>query len=470
MMLTSTDRPLAVGNGAGFWGDNLDAPLILARTGRLDVLTLEYLAELTLAILSHLRAKDPNAGYVADFPDLLERLAPTLQEQAALKVVTNGGGLNPPACAARCGGVLASSGLGSLPIGMVSGDDVLEHLPEWVRNGLAFDHVETGEPISAVLDRLESANAYLGARPIAEALAAGARIVVTGRVADASLTLGPAVHAFHWAWDDWPRLAGATVAGHLIECGAQATGGLWTRWEEIADWAGIGYPIAEIEPNGACTITKPEGSGGLVTVATVAEQLVYEIDDPTRYRTPDIDVDLTAVELVQAGRDRVRVSRAAGQAPSESYKVAAVYRDGWTASGLVAVIGRNAEAKARAAGRIVLERVRRAGFELADSLVECLGAGDVVPGVVPPREPPYEVVLRVTVRDPRREAVERFCREIAPLVTAGPPGIAGYATGRPSPRPAFGYWPTLVPKSLVPSRVEVRPASEWTPGPRVSPS
>ena len=229
-------------------------------------------------------------------------------------------------------------------------------------------------------DRLVCANAYLGARPIAEAIGGGARVVVTGRVADASLTVGPAVAAFDWGWEDWPTLAGASVAGHLIECGAQATGGLWYRWDEIDDFAGVGYPIAEIAGDGTSVLTKPEGSGGLVTVANVAEQIVYEIGDPTAYKTPDIDVDLTSVELSQVGPDRVAVMGCQGRPPSDTLKVSAVYRDGYTASGMVAVVGRDAESKARAAGRVVLERVRLAGFELADSLVEVLGSGDVVRG------------------------------------------------------------------------------------------
>jgi hypothetical protein len=452
---------LRVGNGAGFWGDNVDAPLALVRDGRLDILTLEYLAELTLAILAHLRTKHPAAGFVADFPDLLGRLAPSLRDQEHLHVVTNAGGLNPPACAFRCSEVLRASGLGRAGMAVVTGDDILAQIPGWVAEGLDLSHLETGRSITEVMDRLVCANAYLGARPISEALGQGARIVLTGRVADASLTVGPAQAAFGWTWDDWPRLAGASVAGHLIECGAQATGGLWHRWEEVEDLAGVGYPIAEIQEDGTSILTKPEGSGGVVSVANVAEQLVYEIDDPARYRTPDVDVDLTNVRLAQVGPDRVAVAGARGQSPSDHLKVAAVYRDGWTASGMVAVVGRDAEAKARASGRMVLERVRRAGFELAESLVECLGAGDVAPGVVRPASTPFEVVLRVTVRDPRRDAVERFCKELAPLVTAGPPGIAGYATGRPSARPAFAYWPTLVPRDRVPAEVEVRPAWEW---------
>lgn len=458
-------EPLRVGNGAGFWGDNLDAPYLLARDGRLDVLTLEYLAELTMAILSHLRSKDPTAGYVTDFPELVERLVPTLREQSGLAIVTNAGGLNPGACASRCARSLAADGaLARALIGVVSGDDVLDLVPRWIEQGVDLSHLETGEPIGGVVGRLVSANVYLGAHSIAVGLRQGARIVVTGRVADASLTLGPAVARFGWSWEDWPRLAGASTAGHLIECGAQATGGLWSGWAELPDLAGIGYPIAEIAGDGSFAITKPPGTGGRVSVATVTEQLLYEIDDPSRYRTPDVDVDFTGITMAEQGPDRVAVAGASGGPPSDRLKLVGVYRDGWTASGMLAVVGRDAEAKARAAGEVVLERVRRAGYPLADSLVECLGAGDVACGVVRPASPPCEVVLRVTVRDPERAAVERFCRELAPLVTAGPPGIAGYAAGRPTPRPAFGYWPALVSRELAEPRVQldIRTAAEWS--------
>ncbi len=451
-------RSLRVANGAGFWGDSIDAPVRLVESADFDVLTLEYLAELTLAILAHVRSKDARAGFVTDLPPLLARLAPALRDRPGLTIVTNGGGLNPEACAAACASVVDPA----LPIAVVEGDDLLDHLPGWIADGATFPHLETGQPIAAIANRLVCANAYLGARPIAEALRRGARLVLTGRVADASLTLGPAVAHFGWAWDDWDRLAGASVAGHLIECGAQATGGLWHDWEHVPDLAGIGYPIAELAADGSCTLTRPDGSGGLVTVGNVAEQLVYEIGDPAAYRTPDLDVDLTTVALAQSGPDRVAVTGAIGRPPTDQYKVSAVYRDGWAATGLLAVTGRQAEAKARAAGAIVLERVRRAGFELDRSLVEVLGAGDVVRGTVRPAAPPFEVVLRISVRDPRREAVARFCRELAPLITAGPPGLAGYATGRPEPRPAFGYWPTLIPKSLINPGVTVRPAGAWS--------
>ena len=313
-ILRPSSEILSVGNGAGFWGDNLDAPYLLARDGSLDVLTLEYLAELTMAILSHLRSRDKNAGYVTDFPELLERLAPILRDRERLRIVTNAGGLNPTSCTARCAEILEAAGMPELPIGMVAGDDVLDRVPSWIEQGIDLSHLETGEPISNVQNRLVAANVYLGARPIAQAFSGGARIVLTGRVADASLTLGPAVARFGWSWDDWVALAGASVAGHLIECGAQATGGLWHRWDQLADPAAIGYPIAEIHPDGSCVITKPDRTGGLVSVETVTEQLLYEIDDPACYRTPDVDVDFTGLQITQVGPDRVSVRGARGRA------------------------------------------------------------------------------------------------------------------------------------------------------------
>lgn len=454
-------KPIRIANGAGFWGDNLDAPVSLAKSGEIDVLTLEYLAELTLAILAHQRTKDPHAGYVRDLPDLLPRIAPDLAANSGLSIVTNAGGLNPRACARKCGAILEAAGLGTLRLAVVSGDDVLPELARWASEGIDLSHMETGEPITKVLDRFVSANAYLGARPIAEACSNDARLVITGRVADASLTLGPALAHFEWSWDDLSKIAGASVAGHLIECGAQVTGGLWHRWDEVEHPEEIGYPIAIVEADGSCVITKPTGSGGIVNVANVAEQLVYEIDDPTCYRTPDIDVDLTTVELIQDGPNRVKVTGASGVPPSGKLKVAAVYRDGWMASGMIVLASRVAVRNAMSVGQLILDRVKRAGYELAETLIEPLGAGAIAPGVLSTDASLVEVVLRVTVRDPRREAVERFCREFAPLVTSGPPGIAGYASGRPECRPAFAYWPTLIDASLAPAILEIHEAKAW---------
>lgn len=448
-----------IGNAAGFLGDNLDAPRLLAASGKLDYLTLEYLAELTLSILARVREKNPLAGYAGDFLPVLGSLTPMLREQSRLKIVTNAGGMNPASCAAAAAKTLADAGMADDVIGVVSGDDLTDQLARLQAEGCKFENLDTGELLDTVKYPPVSANAYLGAKPIVDALAGGARHVITGRVADASLTLGPALHEHHWSWGDWHCLAAASVAGHVIECGAQASGGLYRHWQSL-DLAHVGYPIAELSANGGVAISKAAGNGGQVNRETVIEQLLYEIGDPKHYLTPDVDVDFTTLEVRDAGPDRVEIVGASGRAGPARYKVSLAYRAGFTASGQLLVCGRDAVGKARACGQMILDRVRRGGYEFDDALVECLGAGDSAPGFAPAGQV-REVMLRVSVRDRRREAVERFTKEFAPLITSGPPGLAGYATGRSSVRPVFAYWPTLVPKELVPARVEVRPASEW---------
>jgi len=454
-------RVLRIANAAGFLGDNLDAPQRLVESAEVDYLTLEHLAELTMSILARLREKDPQAGYATDFVEIVRDLTPALHAQSQLKIVTNSGGMNPPACAKAVAGVLTEKGLGGLPIGVVTGDDLLSRLAELQAEGCEFVNLETGQPLADAGLAVVSANAYLGAQPIQQALAGDARLVITGRVADASLTLGPTMHKFGWRWDDWNKLAAASVAGHLIECGAQVTGGYSVDWQKYR-LADVGYPIAELGESGDCVITKPAGSGGAVNRTTVVEQLIYEIGDPSHYLTPDVDCDFTTVNVREIGPDRVAVSGASGNPATDSYKVSLAYRDGFMASGQLLVYGVDCREKAQACGEMILERVRAAGFELARTNIELMGVGAGVPGAWFWRkyQPPGELVLRVTVHDPRREAVERFTREIAPLITSGPAGLAGYATGRPQVRPVYSYWPTLVPKSLVQPKVEVRPAKE----------
>ncbi len=447
-------QPLRVGNGCGFWGDNLDAPVALAEQGRLHYLTLEYLAELTMSILALLKQRDPQAGYATDFLDVLGRLVPCLQAQPGLKIVTNAGGMNPLGCARRVRAILDKNGLQDRKIGVVGGDDLMPRLDDLLTAGHPLANLDTGEPLSTVRGRIVSANAYLGSAPLVEALRRGASLVVTGRVADAALTVAPAVHEFNWAWDDWDRLAAGTVAGHLVECGAQATGGLWCNWRDLASLADVGYPIAEIASDGTFTIGKPDGSGGAVNHETVAEQLLYEVGDPARYLTPDVTANFTTVKLTETGHDRVRVEGATGTPATDSYKVSIAYRDGYTSSGTLLIAGPDAAFKARACGQMILERLRRAGVVFDHSNIECLGAGDCVPGVLPAADPP-EVVLRVAVRDPRKANVERFTKEFAPLVTSGPPGVTGYTTGRPAVREVFAYWPALLAKSQVTATVEI---------------
>jgi hypothetical protein len=453
---------IRVGNGAGFWGDNLDAPRLLVEKGELDYLTLEYLAELTLSILAHQRSRNPQAGFVADFVTVLESLAPSLAAQPKLKIVTNAGGMAPRECARQAAAILSRAGLATVRVAAVSGDDLLPRLNELFAAGETFTNFDTGAGLGDLRSRIASANAYLGAAGIVEALANGARIVVTGRVADASLTVGPAVHEFRWNWNDWNRLAAATVAGHAIECGAQATGGMFSGWTAGLSLKNLGYPIAGISESGEVVITKPVGTGGAVTIETVAEQLVYEIGDPAHYLTPDVDADFSQIHLTQPGLDRVEVTRVKGNPAPPRFKVSMAYRDGYMSSGTLVVCGEQAASKARACGELIMSRLRNAGVNLARTHIECLGTGDTLPGVWRRNDDAVEVILRVSVHDPSREAVERFVREFSPLVGSGPPGVTGYTGPRPKAYPVFAYWPTSVGREQVKPEVEVRAAHEWS--------
>jgi hypothetical protein len=444
---------MRIGNACGFWGDNVDAPVHLVADGRLDVLTLEYLAELTMSILALMKARDPQAGFATDFVDVLGRLAPHLLAQKHLQIVTNAGGMNPQGCATRAKAVLEQHGLTDRRIGVVSGDDLLPRLDQLIASGHAFTNLDTGERLSKVRDRVVSANAYLGSRPIADALAGGASIVITGRVADAALTVGPLMHRFGWRWDDWDRLCAAVTAGHLIECGAQATGGLWMNWLET-QLANVGYPLVEFDDDGTFRLTKPAGTGGAVNVETASEQLLYEVGDPAAYLTPDVVADFTTPTLRQSDNDVVEIRGCRGKPATDSYKVSIAYRDGFASSGTLVIAGPGAAVKARACGEMILARLKRADALPAESHIECLGAGDSLPGVLPCVDPP-EVVLRVAVRDSNKKKVERFTKEFAPLVTSGPPGVTGYTTGRASVREVFAYWPALVAKDVIVPEVTV---------------
>lgn len=449
---------IRIGNGAGFWGDHVDAPARLAAAVDLDYLTLEYLAELTMSILALQRQRDPGAGYATDFPVALRALVGALGRAPGgmgrlPKIITNAGGMNPRACADKAREVLREAGI-SRRFAVVTGDDLLPHLDALLAQGHPFTNLDTDEPLEKIRANVVSANAYLGARPIVEALRQGGEVVVTGRVADASLTVAPAVHELGWAWDDWDHLAAATVAGHLIECGAQVSGGLWCSWREVADWVDIGYPYVTLAADGSFEIASSHPSACGVNHETLAEQLLYEVGDPSRYLTPDVVADFTSVTLTPAAERAMRVTGARGGPATDSYKVSIAYRAGWTASGMLMIAGPDAPAKARLCGETIL---RRAGGPFERSNVEALGTGACAPGVLPAGPAPSEVVLRVTVYDTHRAKVERFSKEFAPLVTSGPPGVTGYTTGRPPVREVFAYWPALVDKRVVTTQIEVLP-------------
>lgn len=444
-----------IANAQGFWGDDPEAPARLARqTPDLDYLTLDYLAEVSMSILAKQRQRDPSAGYAKDFLDVVASLTPLWRSGSKLRLITNAGGLNPRACAEAALKTIRERGLLNLKVALVAGDDVLEQLRDPPSRD-DFAHLETGKALYHVITRLITANAYLGAAPLVDALRQGADIVITGRVADPSLTVAPAIAHFNWPLDDYATIAGATIAGHLIECGTQVTGGISTNWLDLPDPANIGYPIVEIAPDGSCIVTKPPHTGGRVTEQTVKEQLLYEIGDPDNYLSPDATVSFLTLRVEDQGYDRVRISGASGQPPPPTYKVSATYAAGFRASGTLAIFGRDAVTKARRCGQIVLDRLRSAGKEPQHYLAECLGAGDIVPGV---RSQPdtIEVILRLSAADERREIIEHFTRQIAPLVTTGPQGTTGYAEGRPRVHDAIGYWPTLIPRELVRPVVEVK--------------
>lgn len=443
-------KRVRIANGQGFWGDSVDAPLELLAGGPIDYLGMDYLAEVTLSIMMRQKLKNARAGYATDFLDFVRRALPQLVEKN-VKVVTNAGGLNPRACREQVFEIARGMGIRGLRVGIVEGDDLLARLPALAAAGHAMKNMDSGEPIASVLDRVTSANAYIGAQPVARALAGGAQIVLCGRVTDTALALGPLVFEHGWAADDWDRLAAGTIAGHVLECGAQSTGGNFSRFWEVPDLWNVGYPIAEVEPDGSFVITKHPGTGGLVTVDTVAEQLVYEMGDPAAYVTPDVTADFGSIRVAQEGPDRVRVAGIRGRPNTPFLKLSASYLDGYKAAGQVTVSGPRAVEKARLAADIVWRRLERAGvvFAESDRVVELLGVSGVLPGILaPPAEPP-EVVLRLAVRDPDRAKVERFGKEIAPLVTAGPPGVTGFAGGRPKAQEVVAYWPALLAREEV---------------------
>jgi hypothetical protein len=435
---------LRIGNAQGFWGDQIDAPAnLIHQAPDLDYLTLDYLSEVSMSIMAIQKEKDPTAGYARDFVEVVRMLIPFWHKGLRFRVITNAGGLNPEGCADACLGVLRRSGMHAKRIAVVLGDNVLDHLKSDVDNPL-YRNLDTGDSLSKVEKDLTTATAYLGARSIAAALSEGADIVVTGRCADPSLTVSACAFHYRWKWEQYDELAGATVAGHLIECGTQVTGGISSSWLAMEHKTSLGFPIAEVDARGSCVLTKPPGTEGMVNEQTVKEQLLYEIEDPDSYISPDVNVSFLSLELKEDGKNRIRISGAKGKPPGETLKISATYRDGFKSEGLLTIVGDDAELKARLCGQILLDRVRRAGFSFDQTRVECLGSGDATLGVMGSQHSLRECVLRVCVKDQRREAVERFTKEVASLVASGPQGVTGYTTGRPKVRPVFGFWPCLI--------------------------
>jgi acyclic terpene utilization AtuA family protein len=448
---------IRIASGQGFWGDMLDAPVRQVEGGPIDYLMLDYLAEVTMSIMQKQRARDAGAGYARDFVPLMREILPDCVERD-IRVTANAGGVNPSGCAGAVRDVARELGLsGRLKIGTVTGDDIMGRLDELLGRGVELRNMDTGAPLSDVRERVQSANAYLGAWPIVEALNRGARVVVTGRATDTGLTLAPLIHEFGWGESDWDRLAAGTVAGHIIECGAQVSGGnCQYEWQTIPDLAGVGFPIVEATADGSFVVTKHDGTGGRVSVPSVKEQLVYEMGDPRAYITPDCVADFTSIKLEDAGADRVRVRGVEGTPATESLKVSISYSAGFKAVGTLVYAWPDAYAKARAADQILRARLERLGLKFEEILTEFVGANATHgPLAGEPDSDAPEVQLRVGVRGEDRKAVERFTKEIAPLILTGPPAVTGFAGGRPKVEEVVAYWPALIPKTEIEPRVEV---------------
>jgi len=446
-------KTIRIGCASGFWGDSFVSAPQLVQKGDIDYLVFDYLAEITMSIMARARAKDPNAGYAHDFVTVT--MAGVARDVAAkkIKVIANAGGVNPKACAEALEAMLAKQGV-ALKVAYVEGDDVLPALEQWKVQGVK--EMFTGAPLP---EKPISMNAYLGGFPVAAALAKGADIVVTGRGVDSAVTLGACIHEFGWTPKDVDKLAGGSLAGHIVECGAQACGGIFTDWEQVPSWETIGYAIAEVSPDGSFVATKPEGTGGLVSVGTVGEQMLYEIGDPQAYMLPDVVCDFSHVNLEQVGKDRVRVSNVKGYPPTTTYKCSTTYEDGYRVGNLVAIGGIDAAAKARRTGEAVLARMegilrQRNWGPFTETSIEVLGDEDSY-GPHKHHVNAREAILKLAAKHTRREPLEIMMRELTSSGTSFAPGTSGYAGLRPKVTPVVRHFSCLIPKKDVTVTVHV---------------
>lgn len=449
-----TGKVVKIGCASGFWGDSMvGAPQLLFQA-ELDYLIFDYLAEITMSIMARMRAKDPAQGYATDFVTVtMKRLLPEIARRK-VKIVSNAGGVNPQACGAVIRQMIADAGL-DLKVAVVQGDDLMPNI-ETLKGKLRPMVPGTERPA-----RFMSANAYLGAAAIAAALKDGADIVITGRCVDSAVALGPLLHEFGWSLTDYDRLSAGSLVGHILECGAQATGGLFTDWRDVPDWDNIGYPIAEVSEDGSFIVTKPKGTGGLVSVGTVSEQLVYEIGDPAAYRLPDVTCDFTAVRIEQVGEHRVKVSNAKGQPPGDEYKVSATYMDGFRAVAQLTIGGREARERARRTAEAILTRTRKIfqmlnlgdyrAVSIEEIGTEAMYGDNARQGALDSRE----VVMKLAVSHAEKAALDIFVREIAPAGTSFAAGTTGSGGGRASPQPIVRLFSCFIQKAALPVSIEL---------------
>jgi len=439
---------IRIASGQGFWGDLPDAPVKQVKQGQVDYLVMDYLAEVTMSIMQKQRMRNENFGYARDFVDVIEAVLDDVQHNG-VRVISNAGGVNPSACKDAILEIARKKGATGLKIAVVDGDDILPGMDELIDQGHLLKNMETGEPITTVKDDLLSANVYFGSRPIVKALEQGADIVITGRVTDTGLTLAPMIHEFGWAFDDYDMMATGTIAGHIIECGGQVSGGNFTDWETVDDLVNIGFPIIEAYPDGSFFVTKHEGTGGLVSEMTVKEQLLYEIGNPAEYITPDCIADFTSLTVEQQGNDRVKVTGIKGRPETDTFKISASYIDGYKLSSTLVYSWPDAVKKARFAGDLLLKRAQNLGITFRDTNIELVGlnaCNEDVSVFENDLSNLNEVEMRVSVYSDSREELNRFGKEIAPLILTGPSGVTGFAGGRPKASEVVAYWPALLSK------------------------
>ena len=447
------NNAIRIANGQGFWGDSLDAPRNLLKYGNIDYLTLDYLAEVTLSIMQKQKLKNPNLGYAKDFVNLVVENFDDIKNNN-IKIISNAGGVNPYACKKTILENLSNLNQ-SLKIAIVSGDDIYPRLDSLLKDGHNLDNMYDKKSIATIEDKIYSANVYIDSFSVSDALSLGADIVLCGRISDPGLVVAPCIYEFGWKKDDYDNLASATVAGHIVECGAQCTGGNFSKWNSVESFDTIGYPIVEIRSNGDFLITKPENTGGLINRETVIEQILYELGDPENYISPDVCVDFTTIKLNDLGNGTVEVSNVKGKKATSTYKVSISYFNGYKSSGQLTVSGPDALDKAKLCSEIIFKKLKNKGTEFDDSRVEYLGLNSCHQDMVELPNKVNEVVLRIGVRSFDKNSVLEFTKELSPLITAGPPGVTGFAEGRPRVREVIAFWPALIDKDVIITSTEI---------------
>ncbi len=448
---------IKIASGQGFWGDLIDAPYHQVTKGNIDYLVMDYLAEVTMSILQKQKNKNPKLGYAKDIPELMKRILPVCIDKK-IKIITNGGGVNPISCAESIIEVAKNIGINKLKIAVVLGDDIKDRVEEIISLGCNLNNMETNQSIIPIKEKLLSANVYFGALPIVEGLKLGADIVITGRTTDTGLTLAPMIYEFGWNKENFDLMSAGTVAGHILECGAQSSGGNFMGdWQSIPNMAEIGFPIAEAYPNGEFIITKHAGTGGKVSYETVAEQLLYEIGNPEDYITPDCVADFTSIKLEDLGNDRVRVYNIKGKKATEFFKVSCSYSSGYSAAASLTYSWPQALTKAKYADSVLRKRLENLNLKFEEIRSEFIGYNSCHGPLSKQLDENLinEIMLRVAVRSQDYNSIERFGKEIAPLILTGPPSVTGFAGGRPKPSEVVAYWPALIPKKYVQSEVKL---------------